>query len=348
MFIGCVPAHALYFSSYEIIKSMSLEYNKKAFRADYHLQQQQQQQQQLLHVNDADAKKETEAQQQHHHQKHQPHANTLSPTQAMLAGGVATLLHDCVMTPMDTMKQKLEGEVLLAMDLTKEKEFIIKELETRQAELSAQVEALKEKSLSSSSKLVALETNLKEASIAERERLLVLQNENKRLEKRLKDTWTALQGAHAVVEQTKTAAKDAVRNANAAAAKAEKVAIKAKRELEEIRRSAPATAIIRKVTEAEDVSQMQSSPQLSSRHRSATSPQSMSQRSSPAPKLSPVKPPSKVPSLDDEMQRASDLLERLSRASREPSLRDDGSVGKSETSSQIGAVGAAVFGYRGA
>ena len=27
---------------------------------------------------------------------------------------------------MDTMKQKLEGEVLLAMDLTKEKEFIIK------------------------------------------------------------------------------------------------------------------------------------------------------------------------------------------------------------------------------
>ena len=249
---------------------------------------------------------------------------------------------------MDTMKQKLEGEVLLAMDLTKEKEFIIKELETRQAELSAQVEALKEKSLSSSSKLVALETNLKEASIAERERLLVLQNENKRLEKRLKDTWTALQGAHAVVEQTKTAAKDAVRNANAAAAKAEKVAIKAKRELEEIRSSAPATAIIRKVTEAEDVSQMQSSSQLSSRHRSATSPQSMSQRSSPAPRLSPVKPPSKVPSIDDEMQRASDLLERLSRASREPSLRDDGSVGKSETSSQIGAVGAAVFGYRGA
>lgn len=108
MFIGCVPAHALYFSSYEIIKSMSLEYNKKAFRADYHLQQQQQQQQQLLHVNDADAKKETEAQQQHHHQKHQPHANTLSPTQAMLAGGVATLLHDCVMTPMDTMKQRMQ------------------------------------------------------------------------------------------------------------------------------------------------------------------------------------------------------------------------------------------------
>ncbi|EED87351.1 predicted protein, partial [Thalassiosira pseudonana CCMP1335] len=52
MFIGCVPAHALYFSSYEIIKSMSLEYNKKAF--------------------------------------------------------LATLLHDCVMTPMDTMKQRMQ------------------------------------------------------------------------------------------------------------------------------------------------------------------------------------------------------------------------------------------------
>mmetsp|Transcript_4592 Transcript_4592/g.8815 ORF Transcript_4592/g.8815 Transcript_4592/m.8815 type:complete len:510 (+) Transcript_4592:699-2228(+) len=72
MFVGCIPAHALYFSSYEAIKSMC-----------------------------------TDHQQQHREGNHVGH-DTLSPAQAMLAGTVATLLHDFVMTPMDTMKQRMQ------------------------------------------------------------------------------------------------------------------------------------------------------------------------------------------------------------------------------------------------
>ncbi|KAL3810983.1 hypothetical protein ACHAXA_008569 [Cyclostephanos tholiformis] len=108
MFLGCVPAHALYFSSYEFIKGMCTA------------------------ADDDDG---------HHGQyrdgrgdggdgrrggggggkgREDDHGNvdggggghvgrdTLSTTQAMLAGTVATLLHDFVMTPMDTMKQRLQ------------------------------------------------------------------------------------------------------------------------------------------------------------------------------------------------------------------------------------------------
>ncbi|KAL7524842.1 hypothetical protein ACHAXR_000740 [Thalassiosira sp. AJA248-18] len=46
----------------------------------------------------------------HQHEGHEGHVghDTLSTTQAMLAGGVATLLHDFIMTPMDTMKQRMQ------------------------------------------------------------------------------------------------------------------------------------------------------------------------------------------------------------------------------------------------
>jgi solute carrier family 25 iron transporter 28/37 len=71
MFVGCIPAHALYFSSYEIIKTMSLEYNKSNSSST------------------------------HCH-------GTMDGYQAMIAGGVATFLHDVVMTPMDTMKQRMQ------------------------------------------------------------------------------------------------------------------------------------------------------------------------------------------------------------------------------------------------
>jgi len=76
MFVGCIPAHALYFSSYEAIKSFCT----------------------------------TDQYRQGHPQQHTNHVghDTLSPTQAMLAGGVATLLHDFIMTPMDTMKQRMQ------------------------------------------------------------------------------------------------------------------------------------------------------------------------------------------------------------------------------------------------
>ena len=81
MFVGCIPAHALYFSSYEIIKSICTDHGHP-------------------HPN------------QHHNDGAQEGGHvghdTLSPTQAMLAGGVATLLHDLVMTPMDTMKQRMQ------------------------------------------------------------------------------------------------------------------------------------------------------------------------------------------------------------------------------------------------
>ena len=69
----------LYFSSYEIIKSICTDHH------DGH-------------------------QNQHQHTNQEGHVghDTLSPTQAMLAGGVATLLRDFVMTPMDTMQQWMQ------------------------------------------------------------------------------------------------------------------------------------------------------------------------------------------------------------------------------------------------
>jgi hypothetical protein len=73
MFEGCIPAHALYFSSYEAIKSTCTDDHR----------------------------------QQHREENHVGH-DTLSPAQAMIAGKVATLLHDFVMTPMDTMKQRMQ------------------------------------------------------------------------------------------------------------------------------------------------------------------------------------------------------------------------------------------------
>ena len=88
MFVGCIPAHALYFSSYEIIMSMCTD-------GGHHQVHQQQ-------IGDND-----QHNQQQQHEGHVGH-DTLSTTQAMLAGGVATLLHDIVMTPMDTMKQRMQ------------------------------------------------------------------------------------------------------------------------------------------------------------------------------------------------------------------------------------------------
>jgi len=232
----------------------------------------------------------------------------------------------------ESLKEKLEAEILLAMDLAEEKEIIIRKMETRQDELRAQLDALQEKSSVSASRIVALESKLKETTAGERERLIVLQTENKRLEKRLKDTWTALQGAHAVVEQTKTAAKDAVRKANTAASRAEKVALKLKQELASARGSRQPLVAVDEGSEPPS--------QLT---RAASRPTST--------KASPVKPIARGSNnaFDDEMQRASDLLERISRqTSRESSLKDDESArGGSETSSQAGALGGS-FGYRGA
>lgn len=233
----------------------------------------------------------------------------------------------------ESLKEKLEAEILLAMDLAEEKEIIIRKMETRQDELRAQLDALHEKSSVSTSRVVALESKLKETTAGERERLVVLQTENKRLEKRLKDTWTALQGAHAVVEQTKTAAKDAVRKANTAASRAEKVALKLKQELASARGSRHPLVAVDEGSE----------PASQSASQTALRPTST--------KASPVKPIVRGSNnaFDDEMQRASDLLERISRqTSRESSLKDDESTrGGSETSSQAGALGGS-FGYRGA
>jgi solute carrier family 25 iron transporter 28/37 len=91
MFLGCIPAHALYFSSYEIIKSICLTTDQVVGGGGSI----------MTSNHDGD-----------HHQDENSNTHvghdTLSPTQAMLAGTVATLLHDFVMTPMDTMKQRLQ------------------------------------------------------------------------------------------------------------------------------------------------------------------------------------------------------------------------------------------------
>lgn len=60
--IGCVPAHALYFSSYEIVKKSFLD----------------------------------------------PHTNEVSTLGSSLAGAAAVTAHDLIMTPLDTLKQRLQ------------------------------------------------------------------------------------------------------------------------------------------------------------------------------------------------------------------------------------------------
>jgi solute carrier family 25 iron transporter 28/37 len=62
MFLGCIPAHALYFSSYEVTKSYL-----EADQVGVH-----------------------------------------TPIAAGITGAVSTLCHDCIMTPMDTIKQRLQ------------------------------------------------------------------------------------------------------------------------------------------------------------------------------------------------------------------------------------------------
>mmetsp|Transcript_3372 Transcript_3372/g.7477 ORF Transcript_3372/g.7477 Transcript_3372/m.7477 type:complete len:430 (-) Transcript_3372:645-1934(-) len=72
MFVGCIPAHALYFSSYELVKKLCADGAPASARE-----------------RDRDR-------------------DTLTPAGAMLAGGIAALLHDSVMTPMDTVKQRMQ------------------------------------------------------------------------------------------------------------------------------------------------------------------------------------------------------------------------------------------------
>jgi chromosome segregation ATPase len=221
---------------------------------------------------------------------------------------------------METMKHNLEDEVVLAVELTGEKELVIKQLQTRERELEAQLAEMHNGRVLDASRLATVEAKLKDATVGERERLAVLKKENARLEKRLKDTWTALQGAHAVVEQTKTAAKEAVRKANLAASRAEKVAIKAREEL---------TTLRGKMRIEEDHPKLVESIALPSMPDTA----------------SPIKPReerSRNASFDDEMQRASDLLERLTGRSRESSLRDE-----TESIDALSEASAG-YGYRGA
>ncbi|KAL7538593.1 hypothetical protein ACHAWF_006145 [Thalassiosira exigua] len=79
MFVGCIPAHALYFSSYEIVKSSCTDGVRGGGSA-------------------------TDGGTGDGHVGH----DTLSPSQAALAGCAATFLHDLIMTPMDTVKQRMQ------------------------------------------------------------------------------------------------------------------------------------------------------------------------------------------------------------------------------------------------
>ena len=67
MMVGCAPAHALYFSSYELIKQLFTSPS--------------------------------------HHSRQQQHLSTIG---SMTAGATATFFHDCIMTPLDTVKQRLQ------------------------------------------------------------------------------------------------------------------------------------------------------------------------------------------------------------------------------------------------
>jgi len=73
MFVGCAPAHALYFSSYELIKSLSLRY-EHSISADPSL----------------------------------PLPSHPSAYGCAAAGAVATISHDMIMTPLDTIKQRMQ------------------------------------------------------------------------------------------------------------------------------------------------------------------------------------------------------------------------------------------------
>jgi len=77
--VGCVPAHALYFSTYEASKSVLLDLDLDG-RMQNQLQNQSQQQQSL----------------------------NLGIIGGSIAGGVATVSHDIVMTPVDTIKQRMQ------------------------------------------------------------------------------------------------------------------------------------------------------------------------------------------------------------------------------------------------
>lgn len=69
MFIGCIPAHALHFSAYEMVKAAM-----------------------TTTTMDKDGT---------------PYA-VVSPVGSSLAGAAAVLAHDCIMTPMDTVKQRMQ------------------------------------------------------------------------------------------------------------------------------------------------------------------------------------------------------------------------------------------------
>lgn len=72
MAVGCAPAHALYFSSYEAIKGLFL-YNPS-----------------------------------NNHNNNHNHPHHLSPFGSSVAGATATFFHDLIMTPLDTVKQRLQ------------------------------------------------------------------------------------------------------------------------------------------------------------------------------------------------------------------------------------------------
>jgi len=223
----------------------------------------------------------------------------------------------------NTLRETLESEVLATMERVEEKELIIKDMETREAERSAQIELLQEKLLTNAADLKSCQAKLKDATAGERERLIVLQTENSRLEKRLTDTWAALQGAHAVVEQTKIAAKKAVAVANGAAAKAEQVALKAKQELEDIRngRRDEAEKVTRLQAQLDEFKGKDAAARAELERVKAEKEKDIeiARQRRPIPTATRVRTPV---TLDDEMMRASDLLERLGR-SRESSIRDE-------------------------
>ncbi|KAL7433199.1 hypothetical protein ACHAXH_003285 [Discostella pseudostelligera] len=109
MFVGCIPAHALYFSSYELIKSVCTDGGGAHHAHHHHVQHHSHGDSSRYDLMGDDNMSMTQQlQQQHQHEQGHVGHDTLSPTQAMLAGGIATLLHDFVMTPMDTMKQRMQ------------------------------------------------------------------------------------------------------------------------------------------------------------------------------------------------------------------------------------------------
>ena len=111
MFVGCIPAHALYFSSYEIVKSICLDHNNNHHHHHHHHSS-------SSHIhgaagggsagNNEETTSGSSSSSSSSSQQHHVGIDTLSPLQAMFAGGVATLLHDFIMTPMDTMKQRMQ------------------------------------------------------------------------------------------------------------------------------------------------------------------------------------------------------------------------------------------------